>query len=527
MLPYHKTIENLIKASYPITWIKTHEEARAESEIIEAAKKLNQKVFLWSLTEGLQKVEEKGSVRISEEYYEPLKFFTYLMSEQSQNGIYVVKDPHPFLGTSGSGAKVTRIFRDIATIFKSRDKSLIVVSPVPVSSLPKELERDITVLEFELPKKDDLLVVLENLINNFPDLKQMGSEIKSKIVESAKGLTLNEADNAFAKAVIESSKLNGKKIDIDFENIPRVVLDEKANTIKKSGILEYFHSNKDISNIGGLENLKHWLSLRKKSFSEKAIEYGLPVPRGALLMGLPGCGKSLTAKVTASILDVPLIRFDLGKVFGGLVGQSEENMREAIQLVERIGSCVLWMDEIEKAFAGMGGSGSTDGGTSQRVFGTFLTWMQEKNLPIFVMATVNRQKGLPPELLRKGRFDEIFFVGLPTTKEREEIFSIHLTGKKRNPDDFDLKKLSKASEGFSGAEIEEAIISGMYEAFNDNERELNTEDILMAVKNTTPLSKSRKEELDEMIEWANKNAVNASRFSDEKLTSGRQLIFSK
>jgi SpoVK/Ycf46/Vps4 family AAA+-type ATPase len=247
------------------------------------------------------------------------------------------------------------------------------------------------------------------------------------------------------------------------------------------------------------------------------------MPRGILLAGLPGCGKSLSAKATSNILGVPLIRFDVGRVFGKLVGQSEANLRTAIQTVEAVGNCVLWIDEMDKAFAGMGGS-STDGGTSQRVFGNFITWMQEKTAPVFIVATVNRIECLPPELLRKGRFDEIFFVGLPSEKEREEILNIHIKKYKRNPDDFNLAGCVKASKDFSGAELEEAVVTGLYTAFYQNQRELTETDIEKSIKQTNPLAKSKLNQLEQMTQWAAKNAVNASVVDQTSDTSaGRQL----
>jgi SpoVK/Ycf46/Vps4 family AAA+-type ATPase len=253
------------------------------------------------------------------------------------------------------------------------------------------------------------------------------------------------------------------------------------------------------------------------------------MPRGLILVGIPGCGKSLSAKACSNLWDVPLLNLDLGNVFGGLVGESERNMRTCIQTAEALGSSILWLDELEKAFAGAGGNGSTDGGTTQRVFGTFLTWMQEKTCPCFVVATVNRIDGLPPELLRKGRFDEIFFVGLPTARERQIILNIHIKKYKRDVKNFEkqMSELVSASEGFSGAELEEAVVSGLYAAFY-HKRDLTAEDVLKAIKNTNPLAKSRGAELQEMVKWAAENAVNASRVEDKEKTSetttgGRQL----
>jgi len=316
------------------------------------------------------------------------------------------------------------------------------------------------------------------------------------------------------------SQAEGQKVPIS-----RLVLKEKALAVKKSGILEYFEAKETSNSIGGLENLKLWLTMRSKAFSKKARDFGLPMPRGILLVGLPGCGKSLSAKAASNILQVPLLRFDVGKVFAGHVGESENNMRTVTQTVEAVGSCTLWIDEMEKAFAGMSGGGENDGGTGHRVFGNFITWLQEKTTPCFVIATVNRIDNLPPELLRKGRFDEIFFVGLPDETERESIFKIHIERYGRSMKDFkasDLKSWVKASSDFSGAEIEEAIVSGLYNAFH-HDRELTSDDVLKAIKETNPLAKSRKAELEVMSNWAKDNAINASKVVTKEAKNGRQL----
>jgi SpoVK/Ycf46/Vps4 family AAA+-type ATPase len=341
------------------------------------------------------------------------------------------------------------------------------------------------------------------------------------------GLTTTEAENAMAKCIVEY--VNSQKDKKAVNSISKLVLKEKALAVKKSGILEYYPATQTAADVGGLENLIEWLNIRKEAFTARARDFGLPMPRGIILVGIPGCGKSLSAKACSNLWDVPLLKLDMGNIFGGLVGESERNMRTCIQTAEAIGSSVLWADELEKSLAGTGGNGSTDGGTTQRVFGTFLTWMQEKTCPCFVVATVNRIDGLPPELLRKGRFDEIFFVGLPTERERQIILNIHIKKYKRDAKNFEkeMPEMVKASEGFSGAELEEAVVSGLYAAFY-HKRDLTPEDVLKAIKNTNPLSKSRANEIQEMVKWAAENAVNASRVEDkekasETTTGGRQL----
>ena len=261
--------------------------------------------------------------------------------------------------------------------------------------------------------------------------------------------------------------------------------------------------------VGGLDELKKWLSKRGKAFTPEAREFGLPEPRGILLLGIPGCGKSLTAKAISSMWQLPLLKLDVGKVFSSLVGSSEENVRRAIQTAESIAPSILWLDEMEKGFSGLSSSGQTDGGTTARVFGTFLTWLQEKKTPVFVVATCNSVSQLPPELLRKGRFDEIFFVDLPSKAERKEIFKIHLEKRHRDAKNFNLEKLADSAIGFSGSEIEEIIVSALYDAFDDG-KEITQQYIENSVSSMIPLSKTMEDGIKQTREWAKIRAKKAS-----------------
>jgi SpoVK/Ycf46/Vps4 family AAA+-type ATPase len=288
-----------------------------------------------------------------------------------------------------------------------------------------------------------------------------------------------------------------------------VILSEKKNIIRKSGLLDFFESRYGMSDIGGLEPLKSWLKKRQKAFSQKARDFGLPLPKGILLIGIPGCGKSLTAKVVGSMWKMPLLRLDVGKVFGSLVGSSEENIRRVIRTAEAVAPSILWLDELEKGFAGVGSSGDTDSGTTARVFASFITWLQEKSSPVFVIATANDVSALPPELLRKGRFDEIFFVDLPTVEEREEIIRIHLRRKERDPGQFNIQEIRDNTQGFSGSEIEQGIVSALYDAF-DEDTDITDKHLLDAAKEIIPLSYTMKEKIDSMREWAESRARSAS-----------------
>ncbi len=326
------------------------------------------------------------------------------------------------------------------------------------------------------------------------------------------GLTAEEAENVFAKSLVEKGQF-----DIT------IVLSEKEQIIRKSGVLEYYHVNEKMQEVGGLEELKDWLVKRGKAFTPKARDFGLPEPRGILLLGIPGCGKSLTAKAIAGMWQLPLLKLDVGKVFSSYVGSSEENVRRAIQTAESIAPCILWLDEMEKGFSGLGSSGMTDGGTTARVFGTFLTWLQEKKSAVFVVATSNNVSQLPPELLRKGRFDEIFYVDLPSKEERKEILKIHLEKRRREPGKYDLEKVSRETQGFSGSEIEEVIVSGLYDAFNHDE-ELEQNHLEQVIKTMIPLSRTMEEQIKGIRDWAKLRARRASNVQwEEESGAVRQL----
>jgi SpoVK/Ycf46/Vps4 family AAA+-type ATPase len=508
-------LTSYVKAGYPILYVQTPEGDRAEASILKTCEELKRKLRIWSITEGLSDHDGKNAEQIED----PIEALNRAKGEPPGT-VLVVRNFHMFL----NGPKIVQQMKDIARDFKQTRKTLIIVSAI--KKLPPELERDITVIEFDLPSRGDIEFILTGLYSDGAKKKlgEITADERERIVQAAMGLTAIEAENALSKAFVEFS--DNKKNNTSNDPISKLVMKEKANTVKKSGILEYFEAKQGANDIGGLENLKEWLTKRSKAFSKKARDFGIPIPRGILLVGLPGCGKSLSAKAASNILGIPLLRFDIGKVFGGLVGESERNMRLAIQTTEAVGNCVLWIDEMEKAFAGMGGS-STDGGTSQRVFGNFITWMQEKTTPCFIISTVNRIESLPPELLRKGRFDEMFFVGLPSIVERKTIFKIHTMKYGKNEfKEEDIATCAKASEGFSGAEIEESVITGLYTAFY-HDRPLMASDVLKAVVETNPLSKSKKTELDAMASWAASNAINASRVNAKEAvspyTTGRQL----
>ncbi len=381
--------------------------------------------------------------------------------------------------------------------------------------LPNELQKDVTILDFDLPTIDEIKRMLDEMIYVNEQSGRIEMDLneseKEKICKAALGLTLQEAENAFARAMVEDGKLNIDDIE--------VVLEEKCQVIKKTGILEFMKSDLKMEDVGGLENLKRWISKRNKSWLDSAQKYNLPAPKGVLITGVPGCGKSLTAKAISAMWQLPLLRLDMGKIFSGVVGSSEENMRKAIKTAEAVSPSILWIDEIEKGFGGASSSG--DSGTSMRIFGTFLTWMQEKTKPVFVVATANNINSLPSELLRKGRFDEIFFVDLPTKNERKDIFRLHLKKRLTNEEvceeisitDELLSNLADITEGFVGAEIEQAVIAALFEAFS-GDRALKVTDLERVIKNTVPLSVTQREQIIKIREWANVRAVAATAKED-------------
>ena len=481
----------LIQAQYPLIYLVTFEEERAEQSIAALAKTLpsRPKVFSWAVTKGIREVNE-SSGGSPHNTISPEAALDWVVRHK-ESGIYIFKDLHPFL----DNPTVTRALRDAVAYFKGSDKSIVLMSPV--QNIPTELEKEIVVLDFQLPDMRELNRVLNTqlLDSNSP---RPSAESREKLLKAALGLTKDEAEKVYRKACVTSGQLTESEVDI--------VLSEKLQLIKRNGILEYSEDDETIDSIGGLEELKHWLFQRSDAFTEKAREYGLPQPKGMLILGVPGCGKSLIAKTTARLWGLPLLRLDIGRVYdGSTVGRSEANLRSALRTAESISPAILFIDEIDKAFAGGAGSADSDGGTSSRIFGSFLTWMQEKTSPVFVMATANRVDRLPGEFLRKGRFDEIFFVDLPNVDEREDIYRIHLEKRRPQVDRFNLHQLAKVSEGFSGAEIEQAIVAAMYEAFAQN-REFTQLDIIAAVKSTLPLSKTMTEQVTALRDWARQRA---------------------
>ncbi|WP_069790923.1 AAA family ATPase [Cyanobacterium sp. IPPAS B-1200] len=489
----------LIKAQYPLIYLVTSEEERAESAIARIAqdqetKEQKSRVFVWTVTHGIVECNSQGRQGVQHNTVSPEAAIEWVV-RQKDDGVYIFKDLHPYLDSP----PVTRWLRDAIYSFKSTNKAIILMSPY--HKIPIELEKDVVVLDFPLPQSSELEAVLEKALQQSRQ-KKLLPQVKEKLLRAALGLTIDEAQKVYRKAQVKAGQLTEDEVEI--------VLSEKKQLIRRNGILDYVEEDKTIEAVGGLEELKHWLTQRSDAFTDRAREYGLPQPKGMLILGVPGCGKSLIAKTTSRLWGLPLLRLDMGRVYdGSTVGKSEANLRNALKTAESISPAILFIDELDKAFAGSGGSADSDGGTSSRIFGSFLTWMQEKTSPVFVMATANRIERLPSEFLRKGRFDEIFFVDLPNAQERQAIYKIHLTNRRNDIERFDLGQLANVSEGFSGAEIEQAIIAAMYEAFAQ-EREFTQLDIIASIKSTLPLSRTMTEQVTALRDWARKRARPAS-----------------
>jgi AAA+ superfamily predicted ATPase len=492
-------LDTLIRARYPLIYLVSWEEQRLDAILENLARQHGKALHTWSITQGLRKVEGARFVPGQEGTKDPVDALQKVV-KLSDPSLVVFKDFHPFL----NDPVVVRTLRELAHQLKATYTTLILLSPV--LQIPCELEKEITVLDVPLPTFQDLWQLLREIAGVVRQSNRAKVELTrvegEQLVKAALGLTLSEAENAYAKAIATDNRLDVSDVAI--------ILEEKRQVIRKSGLLEYFPAERRLTDVGGLANLKEWLTARGAAFGEEARLFGLPEPKGLLLLGVQGCGKSLTAKAVAAQWDLPLLRLDIGRIFSSLVGSSEENLRRAIRVAEGIAPVVLWIDEIEKALSGVASSGATDGGVTARVFGSLITWLQEKTAPVFVIATANRIASLPPELLRKGRFDDIFFVDLPAAEERAEIFRIHLARRGRDPARYNLAELARLTEGFSGGEIEQAVIDGLYLAFAER-HDLELAHLGRAIRETLPLSTTMREDIERLREWARSRTRPASR----------------
>jgi len=503
-------LDVLVRARYPLVYLVTSEEQRLEAILAELAETHGKVLLGWSVAKGFRRDGGSKSAAGLDGAKEPLAALAAI-EKLSEPSLVVLKDFHPYL----QDPAVVRALRELSHALKSTFTTVVLLSPTLV--IPPEIEKEVSVLDVPLPTYRDLLQLLKEIVG----VVRQGNRAKvdltkddaDQLIKAALGLTLSEAENAFAKAIAHDGRLSK-------DDVP-LVLDEKRQVIRKSGLLEYYPTEERLQNVGGLDALKTWLARRGAAFSEAARKFGLPEPKGLLLLGVQGCGKSLTAKAIAAQWGLPLLRLDMGRIFSGLVGSSEENLRRAIQVAESVAPVVLWIDEIEKGLAGMQSSGVSDGGVTARVMGTLLTWLQEKTAPVFVVATANRIEQLPPELLRKGRFDEIFFIDLPALPERREILEIHVRKRGRDPAAYDLDLLARRAEGFSGAELEQAVISGLYDAFAEG-KELGQDHLERAVSDSLPLSTTMREDIERLRDWARTRTRAASHAAPEPVPAARE-----
>ncbi|MFA4985693.1 MAG: AAA family ATPase [Candidatus Brocadiia bacterium] len=484
----------LVRSDAKVVQIASFEWERVRGLSIGLANELKLPLHIWSSSGGMMLCDAEGTTEpVPGGPTDPIGVMRELKDGQEKR-IVLIEDAQPYLKSEHH--EVLRWILDVCRLPNNPRRVLLLSTPMP--GLPVELHKEVPTLELSLPKVEELRVVCNQVAT---DLCVPTDQADVSLLEAARGLTVMEAKLAFGQAALQLGRLG-------LEAVP-LVMREKERVIRQGGVLEYYEPDVRLGDVGGLENLKVWLERRGRAFGPGARNFGLDPPKGVLLLGVQGCGKSLVAKSIAATWRFPLLRFDLGKVFGGIVGQSEANIRNSLQVAQALAPCVLWIDEIEKGLSGLGSSDQSDAGTTARVVGTFLTWMQEKREPVFVVATANRIDLLPPELLRKGRFDEIFFVDLPTSKARKDIMEIHLKRKKRDPQDFDLEQLAQVAVGFSGAEIEEAIHEGLFEAFAEG-RELRTENIESALRATYPLSMTMREHIVNLRRWAEARARLAS-----------------
>jgi SpoVK/Ycf46/Vps4 family AAA+-type ATPase len=481
-MPFNDEFTLLLRARYPVIYIPTREEERVESAIATCANfQGDRAVYIWDFVDGYQ--GSPNDVGFGKR--NPLQALEFIEKlPPNAPAVLVLRDYHRFL----DDISVSRKLRNLARSLKSQPKNIVILSPQ--LTIPEDLAETITVLEFALPTIGEITIEVERLLSSMG--KPLVDKDLDNLVQSCQGLSIDRIRRVMARAIAQHGEFRPEDIDL--------ILEEKRQTIRQTQILDFYPATATVSNIGGLDNLKEWLLRRGGAFSERARQYGLPAPKGLLLVGIQGTGKSLTAKAIAHQWRLPLLRLDVGRLFGGVVGESESRTRQMIQLAEALAPCVLWIDEIDKAFAGV--DSRSDAGTTSRVFGTFITWMAEKTSAVFVVATANNIQSLPAELLRKGRFDEIFFVGLPSQEERRAIFEVHLSRlRSANLANYDLERLAYETPDFSGAEIEQILIEAMHIGFSQN-RDFSTDDVLEAASQTVPLARTAQEQIQQLQQWA-------------------------
>ena len=521
-----KRITEYIRARYAVLVIESFEEERVLAELQSVATDIHHEIYIWNSTEGVRFNGKLADAKTAD-LRAAIDFCESKAKDPSSKSLFVFCDAHSFL-TDRANAVYRRRLKDFAISIRNRGYNCNCIIIAPSFEISNDLQKEVTILDFPLPTKDEVREVIRNFINPYRNVSGVTVDVDDKLLEryvdASLGLTELEIENCLSRSLV-----NDRRLD---ESDLKTIVNEKKQIIRKTGILEFVDTNLNLDDVGGLQTLKKWLDLRSHCFDDQAKAFAVQPPKGVLLTGVPGCGKSLTAKCVASAWNMPLLRLDMGKIFQGLVGSSEQNIRLALKTAEAVAPSILWIDEIEKGLSGSGGSGG-DGGTSTRVFGTLLTWMQEKKSPVFVFATANNINGLPPELLRKGRFDEIFFVDFPSWEERKKILEIHISKLKRDLSKFDLDKLATLSGEktfgkdvvLAGAELEAWVGDSLIEAFSrrvngDTSADMEMADFESTIKRIVPMGQMRKDEFTRLRKWANENAVSASVSASEDSGDG-------
>jgi ATP-dependent 26S proteasome regulatory subunit len=477
-------LESYMQASYPALYISTYEELRISGEIYEWFKDTHT-IYIWDSLNGLSEKLEGTKTKNVKDTTDPVAMLAQITSIcQSGKGgdhIYILKDFHLQFDNPLKKIQIIRSFKNTSDYLKAVGSIVLFISPVV--KLPIEISKDIQLLDYALPNEqaieNQLDFVHKSVNENKKDKDKLviDESTREMAIEAAKGMTDSEVENAFSLAIVRNKAFN-----IGFV---KSVFKEKIQQVKKGGILTYLETNVTFDNVGGLDGVKSWMAARKGGFSKKAREYGLPFPKGVGLAGIAGCGKTLISKAIANELGFPLFQLDIGKLFSKWVGETEQNFAEMIKTVESIGRCVLQLDEVEKYLNTSAVSGAGDSGTGSRSFGSVLTWLSDRDSPAFIIATSNNHLILPVELIRKGRFDEWFWIDLPEQKEREDIFNVVIRKFKRDPEKFDISALATAADKFTGVEIDNVFKDAMFRAFNEG-KEVNEDHVIKEIELVTP-----------------------------------------
>jgi SpoVK/Ycf46/Vps4 family AAA+-type ATPase len=514
------TLKVLIDSSAPIVVMETVEEMRAVRLVRLASASLNLATFEWSIASGLARCGNEGSEPVLEgrlpatgtgqdatdlapqaiyNTREPTQVLSVLEAI-SVEAAFILKDFHRHM----EDPVVVRRLRDVGQKFSKNRRTVVIVAPS--IQIPPELASLVEYLELPLPDKQRLRQIIDEMIVRVGKTRTLRRSLDTSgldvMADNLRGLTEEQAERAVSQAIVTRYGLTAE--------IVTDVLQAKKEMLRRSEMLDFVDVSDTLASVGGLENLKSWLAQRRGTWEEKARAFGLEPPRGVVILGVQGCGKSMCAQAIAGEWKLPLVKFDTAAIFDKYIGETEKRIQKVFRVAEELSPCVLWIDELEKVFAGSGSdSASADAGVSSRLMAAFLSWMQERRAPVFVAATCNNVSALPPELIRKGRFDELFFVDLPNQAERKQIFALELARRNRHPAEFDLNQVAAAARGYSGAEIQAAVQTALYASFS-SEQPLTTSSLVNALAKTVPLSTTRAEEIQELRDWARARAVPAS-----------------